>query len=484
MRQRSESIAACLEKNESKSVAKMDIDKRHTLRHSTTHTHPFTMETQSTCNKRHMFLNASEIAALIGKNPYRSSTQAWLAFCRRCGVQSSPTPAAPPCGANGCTLTPHSASATDAEVISAILNQHNISLDDIIETSSSSSHHARVRQLSVNMALSTDESPSRAVLLSDSGLPLPSVSATTTATSTNADSGQTQQLCPLRVDDAFADCAFATSPIPGETSPLPLSPVHQQTSAAAATQPATCTVKDVTQAFIRSSTNVDSLNADQRSVLTLLKSQPHPLPDHELHQIEQSITNMMQTDFGTRNESAILDRVQMWSPPTVTGELHIPALRSRKLFETESLQWFVRGKADGIIYPDNVIVEVKNRVHRLFLSVREYENIQMIMYLFLYHASDGYLVEAIRRQFTDGSSHGKEDDVRTDHHVSPLSMNHTYFQNKICAPLERACQLFDESVQTRGRQLHMGGDGEWLERIEQLWLAPTKINPTAVTGSI
>ena len=54
--------------------------------------------------------------------------------------------------------------------------------------------------------------------------------------------------------------------------------------------------------------------------------------------------------------------------------------------------WYVGGKIDGIC-PDKTIIEVKNRMHKLFYNLREYEKIQTYCYMYILESNKSQLVE-------------------------------------------------------------------------------------------
>ena len=41
------------------------------------------------------------------------------------------------------------------------------------------------------------------------------------------------------------------------------------------------------------------------------------------------------------------------------------------------------GKVDGLLLPENTVIEIKNRVNRLFFKLRDYEKVQYFLYLLI-----------------------------------------------------------------------------------------------------
>ena len=59
--------------------------------------------------------------------------------------------------------------------------------------------------------------------------------------------------------------------------------------------------------------------------------------------------------------------------------------RKRKLNDN----WYVGGKVDGIT-DNNEIIEIKNRMYKLFFKLRDYEKVQIYMYMFINNINKGY----------------------------------------------------------------------------------------------
>lgn len=105
------------------------------------------------------------------------------------------------------------------------------------------------------------------------------------------------------------------------------------------------------------------------------------------------------TNFGTRHESDILTHVR--------GMLRIDARTDDTFYKRrigtvrvrgDDVPWFIGGKIDAIVVDEHQkrVVEIKNRINRLFYRVPAYENVQLQTYLALVGADEGLLVEAYR----------------------------------------------------------------------------------------
>ena len=72
----------------------------------------------------------------------------------------------------------------------------------------------------------------------------------------------------------------------------------------------------------------------------------------------------------------------------------------KELFQTKHNVWSIGGKIDGIILnPDDskILVEVKNRVSKLFYNVRDYEKVQVLTYMNILGLNNAKLVESLKK---------------------------------------------------------------------------------------
>tara|TARA_B100000767_G_scaffold57479_1_gene53193 strand:+ start:1583 stop:2428 length:846 start_codon:yes stop_codon:yes gene_type:complete len=105
--------------------------------------------------------------------------------------------------------------------------------------------------------------------------------------------------------------------------------------------------------------------------------------------IKESIINLTNTGFGTKNESKSLHiYTQLTGIPVIT----ISDFYKRIIMKTGDHNWYIGGRIDGIC-KDNTIIEVKNRMHKLFYNLREYEKVQTYCYMYILESKKSKLVE-------------------------------------------------------------------------------------------
>lgn len=145
--------------------------------------------------------------------------------------------------------------------------------------------------------------------------------------------------------------------------------------------------------------NVSTMQKDKQSVLSeILKS----VPIKEQKKLTQSANSLVYTTFGTRNEYSGIDlfkekyKVDVRTPTSYFSE---------ELFiidhGDDTHTWSIGGKIDGIYTNsdgDEVILEIKNRVNKLFLSLRDYEKVQCYAYMYVLDKKKVNLAECYKKQ--------------------------------------------------------------------------------------
>lgn len=115
--------------------------------------------------------------------------------------------------------------------------------------------------------------------------------------------------------------------------------------------------------------------------------------------LKERCKSKIYTEFGTHKEAHVADVV---CKENKGMKIHKDDVyRKRALFDFGSsegkVRVFVGGKCDGLLTDDQggptKIVEIKNRMKRLFDRVPEYERIQVLAYLFIHGLRDGVLIE-------------------------------------------------------------------------------------------
>ena len=113
--------------------------------------------------------------------------------------------------------------------------------------------------------------------------------------------------------------------------------------------------------------------------------------------VDDAIRKTTYTTYGNAQESKVFDYIR--------GTLGIDVVEDPSFYKSQAgvieneygtFPWFIGGKIDGITKDRKTLVEIKNRVNRLFRIIPQYESIQVQMYLQLLGLDKAILVECLK----------------------------------------------------------------------------------------
>ena len=147
----------------------------------------------------------------------------------------------------------------------------------------------------------------------------------------------------------------------------------------------------------KKSRTINDLNEHKKNIMRKINE----LPPEEKREIEKSITNVTNTKFGIKNE---FDVLKLYELKTGTSIIKDNIFRKRQILNyklandnEKQIQIYIGGKIDGINNDNGCIIEIKNRIHKLFYDLRDYEKVQLMCYIYLFDKKSGHLVEAIKK---------------------------------------------------------------------------------------
>ena len=117
------------------------------------------------------------------------------------------------------------------------------------------------------------------------------------------------------------------------------------------------------------------------------------LNKEQIKQLEKSVNDLTNTCFGTKQENNALI---LYNQLTGIEVQSINKYHTKNLFQTRIAFWNIGGKIDGITSDMKTIVEVKNRVNKLFNQLRDYEKIQTYAYMNIFDKKKATLVECLK----------------------------------------------------------------------------------------
>lgn len=120
------------------------------------------------------------------------------------------------------------------------------------------------------------------------------------------------------------------------------------------------------------------------------------LSKHDASLVKDEIRKELFTHYGTTKEHSVIDIVRREMDIDVRED---SSLHSAIFTTPGGTPWKLVGRIDGITADGSTIIEIKNRVRRLFMTLTEYERIQVECYLVLIGTADRALVvESFRPQ--------------------------------------------------------------------------------------
>lgn len=137
--------------------------------------------------------------------------------------------------------------------------------------------------------------------------------------------------------------------------------------------------------------NTNDLNVAKKEILKKMDN----LNDNEKKEITKSLDNVTNTRFGIKNENDITKLYE-----NIIGSTIIKDNKYHKIpiLESNECKIYMGGKIDGFNTDKNIIIEIKNRVNRLFRTLRDYEKVQIMCYMYLFNIKTAHLVEAYKKK--------------------------------------------------------------------------------------
>ena len=139
------------------------------------------------------------------------------------------------------------------------------------------------------------------------------------------------------------------------------------------------------------SKDIDNLSLAKNKILNNIDKIKSP---KEKNLFRECVQNLANTNFGTQNENIAL---QFYIQKTGDNVNKIEKFLKRPLYQTKNNVWFIGGRIDGI-NENGTIIEIKNRVKKLFYNLRDYEKIQAYAYMFIMEKRQAKLVESLKKE--------------------------------------------------------------------------------------
>lgn len=108
--------------------------------------------------------------------------------------------------------------------------------------------------------------------------------------------------------------------------------------------------------------------------------------------MKESVIHLTRTNYGQHHENSAL---AYYSEKTGKAVDSHQKFTKKHIATSDKYEWYLTGKIDGI-NEDGILVEIKNRVNKLFYQLKDYEKIQVQIYLNMFKMKEAHLVECIK----------------------------------------------------------------------------------------
>jgi hypothetical protein len=115
-------------------------------------------------------------------------------------------------------------------------------------------------------------------------------------------------------------------------------------------------------------------------------------------------TSFTNRGFGQKNEEIVIEKYQEITNTKIFDKQKVVIGRIRKATEEHPINWFIKGKIDGLTKTspsETILVEIKNRTKTLFKTLKDYEKPQIQCYMKLLGLKKAHLVEHIKEEDTN-----------------------------------------------------------------------------------
>tara|TARA_B100000787_G_C16174021_1_gene288012 strand:+ start:154 stop:954 length:801 start_codon:yes stop_codon:yes gene_type:complete len=162
------------------------------------------------------------------------------------------------------------------------------------------------------------------------------------------------------------------------------------------------------------------------------------IPEKDKKLVQSCIAEKTNTNFGTNHENAGVAKYMEEYEDNVNT---VDTFFKRHMFKSE-YDWFVGGKIDGI-NDEKVLIEVKNRMNRLFYKLRDYEKVQIYAYMFILELDDARLVECFKRR------------NQCTINVIDVPFEQSYWDTEISTKIEEFIVTFESFLKNKQQKLDL-----------------------------
>jgi hypothetical protein len=183
------------------------------------------------------------------------------------------------------------------------------------------------------------------------------------------------------------------------------------------------------------------------------------LTDIQKTELAKKVCSITNKNHGVNNEDAILKEFCNLTEKTLQnsqGWVEIP------LINDEFANWVIIGKYDGIT-TENELVEAKMRQKALFKKMRDYENVQVQLYLHALEYQQGFLIEGITANSKTNTKPGsKNTNTNTNTttgtmqvYIHEIQYNDEYVKDFILERLKKFIAFFEIVMKDEEKKINL-----------------------------
>lgn len=190
------------------------------------------------------------------------------------------------------------------------------------------------------------------------------------------------------------------------------------------------------------SKNIDELNENKEKIFKKIEGK---LSEEDKSTFNKSFNTVTNTNFGIKYENK---GGELYEKTTGNKIIKNSTFFKKELFYipnefNELDHWMLGGKIDGILLPENIVIEIKNRVKYLFYNLRNYEKVQCYTYMYLLDSLNTELVEVLKKPDDDSIN------------IIKIPFEENFWINEIITKLEDFINDFYDFLENTERKLKL-----------------------------
>lgn len=194
------------------------------------------------------------------------------------------------------------------------------------------------------------------------------------------------------------------------------------------------------------SQNVSELGTNKKKVLKQIEKSAVSATEKKI--LKECVENTTNTNFGTKKEKSVIKKIKKINDHVSTpGQFY-----TRPVLSTPKHQWIIGGRVDGMI-EDDTLIEIKNRIYKLFYRLRDYEKIQIYAYLYILGITKAKLVENIARKTTNDQ--GEEIEDEKDTNIIEIDFSIPYWQKTIIPKIRSFVRDFESFLKSDEKKMEL-----------------------------